>query len=41
MAEQGEGQGNDITVVVNEDVGISEDVDVELKKLVEKDRELQ
>ena len=35
------GQGKDIVQVVNETVGISEDVDIELKKLVERDRELQ
>ena len=33
------GQGKDIVQVVNETVGISEDV--ELKKLVKRDRELQ
>ncbi len=35
------GQGKDIVQVVNETVGISEDVDIELKKLVKRDRELQ
>jgi hypothetical protein len=35
------GKGKDIVQVVNETVGISEDVDIELKKLVERDRELQ
>jgi hypothetical protein len=35
------GQGKDIVQVVNETVGISEDVDIELKNWLKRDRELQ